>query len=58
MNRLEYWTGEGYTLGLLKGIALVVYKQKLGVGKVPGGVLTGVSFEVDCDGNIEGVGPV
>ena len=53
---MEYWTMEGYTVGLLKGVAVVADRIKLGCEEGAGTVLPGEHFEGASDGNLEGVG--
>ena len=36
MTILEYWNMEGYFVGILKIVAVVEYRHKIGVEKVPG----------------------
>ena len=49
---------EGYDVGFLIGVAEVSVRSILGVEEGVGSVLLGGYFEVDRDGNIEGLVPV
>ena len=49
---------EVFSLGILKGVAVVVYRIRLGGDKGAGSVLSWVSFEGDSDDNPEGIGSV
>ena len=42
---------------ILRGVAIVLVRIKIGGDEEEGSVLSGGSFEFACDGNFEGVGP-
>ena len=46
---------EEFSLGRLKGVAVVIYISIPGGDGGVGSFLSGGSFEGDCDGNLEGV---
>ena len=54
---MEFWNMEGYDVGFLIGVAVVVFRSILGVYEGAGSVLSGGSFKDDCYGNLEGLRP-
>ena len=54
---MEFWTLEGYDIGVLIGVAVFVVRNILGGDLEAGSVLSTGSFENYCDGNLEGVSP-
>ena len=56
-NILEFWTMEGYAVGFLIDVAIVAFRSIREGDKGAGLVLSVIYFEVDSDGNLNGVGP-
>ena len=54
---MEFWTTEGYDIGLLIGVAVVTVRSRLGGDEGAGSILSSVSFEGDNYGNLDGAGP-
>ena len=57
VTMMGFWTMNGYSVGFLIGVAVVLVRSILGGNKGSGTVLSDGSFEDACYGNLEGVWP-